>query len=138
MDFSTLAVLSGLPDDPHHAVGLPIYATAAYGFASLEDGAHKFATGEGYTYTRLQNPTVAALEERLSALESAIGAVCLASGQAASFAALLALVRSGDEIVASPGLFGGTVGLLNQVFGLMGIRVHFVAPEVEARLQVGS
>ncbi|WP_119279832.1 O-acetylhomoserine aminocarboxypropyltransferase/cysteine synthase family protein [Calidithermus roseus] len=132
MDFSTLAVLSGIPDDPHNAVGLPIYATAAYSFESLEEGAHKFATNEGYTYTRLQNPTVAALEERLSALEGAIGAVCLASGQAASFAALLALVRSGDEIVASPGLFGGTVGLLNQVFGLMGIKVHFVAPEVEA------
>lgn len=133
MDFSSLAVLSGLPEqDPYHAVGLPIYATAAYGFADLEDGAHRFATNQGYTYTRLQNPTVAALEARLAALEGAIGAVCLASGQAASFAALLALVRSGDEMIASPGLFGGTVGLLQQVFGLMGVRVHFVEPEVEA------
>ncbi|GIW25129.1 aminotransferase class I/II-fold pyridoxal phosphate-dependent enzyme [Meiothermus sp.] len=132
MDFSSLAVLSGLPEqDPYHAVGVPIYATAAYGFTDLEDGAHKFATNQGYTYTRIQNPTVAALEARLAALEGAIGAVCLASGQAASFAALLALVRSGDEIVASPGLFGGTVGLLNQVLGLMGVRVHFVEPEVE-------
>ncbi|MDW8425642.1 MAG: PLP-dependent transferase [Meiothermus sp.] len=133
MDYSSLAVLSGLPEqDPHNAVGLPIYATAAYGFESLEDGAHKFATNQGYTYTRIQNPTVAALEARLAALEGALGAVALASGQAASFACLLALVRSGDEIVASPGLFGGTVGLLNQVFGLMGVRVHFVEPEVEA------
>ncbi|MBO1435946.1 aminotransferase class I/II-fold pyridoxal phosphate-dependent enzyme [Meiothermus sp. CFH 77666] len=133
MDFASLAVLSGLPEhDPYHPVGVPIYATAAYGFTDLEDGAYKFATNQGYTYTRIQNPTVAALEARLAALESAVGAVCLASGQAASFATLLALVRSGDEIVASPGLFGGTVGLLNQVFGLMGIRVHFVEPEVEA------
>ncbi|AWR85654.1 O-acetylhomoserine aminocarboxypropyltransferase/cysteine synthase family protein [Meiothermus taiwanensis] len=133
MEFSSLAVLSGLPlQDPHNAVGVPIYATAAYGFADLEDGAHKFATNQGYTYARIQNPTVAALEARLTALEGALGAVCLASGQAASFASLLALVRSGDEIVASPGLFGGTVGLLNQVFGLMGVRVHFVAPEVAA------
>ncbi|MDT7920534.1 MAG: aminotransferase class I/II-fold pyridoxal phosphate-dependent enzyme [Meiothermus sp.] len=133
MDFSSLAVLSGLPaQDPYHAVGLPIYATAAYGFTDLEDGAYKFATNQGYTYTRIQNPTVAALEARLTALEGALGAVCLASGQAASFASLLALVRSGDEVVASPGLFGGTVGLLNQVFGLMGVRVHFVEPEVVA------
>lgn len=133
MDFASLAVLSGLPDhDPYNPVGVPIYATAAYGFEGLEDGAYKFATNQGYTYTRIQNPTVAALEARLTALESAVGAVCLASGQAASFATLLALVRSGDEIVASSGLFGGTVGLLNQVLGLMGIRVHFVVPEVEA------
>ncbi|GEM84008.1 O-acetylhomoserine aminocarboxypropyltransferase/cysteine synthase family protein [Meiothermus hypogaeus] len=133
MDFSSLAVLSGLPEqDPYNAVGVPIYATAAYGFADLEDGAQKFATNQGYTYTRIQNPTVAALEARLTALEGALGAVCLASGQAASFAALLALVRSGDEIVASPGLFGGTVGLLNQVLGLMGVRVHFVEPEAAA------
>lgn len=133
MDFASLAVLSGLPEhDPYRAVGVPIYATTAYGFVDLEDGAYKFATNQGYTYTRIQNPTVAALEARLAALESAVGAVCLASGQAASFATLLALVRSGDEVVASPGLFGGTVGLLNQVFGLMGIRVHFVEPEVDA------
>jgi len=92
MDFSSLAVLSGLPaQDPYHAVGLPIYATAAYGFTDLEDGAYKFATNQGYTYTRIQNPTVAALEARLTALEGALGAVCLASGQAASFASLLAL-----------------------------------------------
>lgn len=133
MEFASLAVLSGLPEnDPHRAVGLPIYATAAYSFEDLEDGAQKFATNQGYTYARLQNPTTAALEARLTALEGALGAVAVASGQAASFAALLALVRAGDEVVASPGLFGGTVGLLNQVFGLMGVRVHFVAPEVEA------
>jgi len=133
MDYATLAVLSGIPqDDVHGAVGLPIYATAAYQFENLEDGAQRFATGQGYTYARVQNPTVAALEARLMALENAVGAVALASGQAASFAALLSLLRSGDEVIASPGLFGGTVGLLNQVFGLMGIKVHFVAPEVAA------
>lgn len=132
MDFASLAVLSGLPDnDPYNAVGVPIYGTAAFGFDGLEDGAHKFATN-GYTYTRLQNPTVAALEQRLAALEGSVGAVALASGQAASFSALLSLVRAGDEIVASPGLFGGSVGLLNQVFGLMGIRIHWVVSEVKA------
>ncbi|MCL5964263.1 MAG: aminotransferase class I/II-fold pyridoxal phosphate-dependent enzyme [Deinococcus sp.] len=132
MDYQTLAVLAGLPaDDPHGAVGLPIYGVAAYRFSGLEDGQQRFATGEGYTYTRIQNPTAAALEQRLAALEGAVGAVALASGQSASFAALLSLVRPGDEIIASPGLFGGTVGLLNQVFGLMGVKTTFVAPEAD-------
>jgi O-acetylhomoserine (thiol)-lyase len=133
MDYETLAVLAGLPeDDPHDAVGLPIYPVAAYGFNSLEDGAERFAKGSGYTYARIQNPTVARLEERLAALEGAVGAVAVASGQAASFAALMALLRSGDEVVASPNLFGQSVGLLAQVFGLFGVKVHFVPPEADA------
>lgn len=133
MDYETLAVLAGIPDnDAYGAVGLPIYPIAAYQFEDMEDGAERFATGKGYTYARIQNPTVEGLEKRLAALEGAEGAVALASGQAASFSAILALVKTGDEIIASPNLFGGTVGLLNQVFGLMGIKVHFVPGEVEA------
>jgi len=69
--YDTRAVLSGHPDDPYGAVGLPIYATAAFAFSSLEEGARRFATGEGYTYSRAQNPTNRALEERLAALEGA-------------------------------------------------------------------
>jgi O-acetylhomoserine (thiol)-lyase len=133
MDYQTLAVLAGLPeDDPHDAVGLPIYPVAAYGFNSLEDGAERFAKGSGYTYARIQNPTLYRLEERLTALEGAVGAVAVASGQAASFSALMALLRSGDEVVASPNLFGQSVGLLAQVFALFGVKVHFVAPEADA------
>jgi len=132
MDYETLAVWSGISEeDPFGAVGMPIYPIAAYSFATLEEGAERFIHNTGYTYARIQNPTVAALETRLAALEGAIGAVALASGQAASFAALLALVRSGDEIIASPGLFGGSVGLLAQVFSLFGVKVHFVRPELD-------
>uniref|UniRef100_A0A7C2G6A8 O-acetylhomoserine aminocarboxypropyltransferase/cysteine synthase n=1 Tax=Thermus islandicus TaxID=540988 RepID=A0A7C2G6A8_9DEIN len=128
MEYETLAVLSGLPQDPHGAVGLPIYAVAAYGFATLEEGAERFATGEGYVYARQKDPTTKALEERLKALEGALEAVALASGQAATFAALLALLRQGDEVVAAKGLFGQTIGLFQQVFGLMGVRVRYVDP----------
>ena len=128
MEYETLAVLSGLPQDPHGAVGLPIYAVAAYGFATLEEGAERFATGEGYVYARQKDPTTQALEERLKALEGALEAVALASGQAATFAALLALLRQGDEVVAAKGLFGQTIGLFQQVFGLMGVRVRYVDP----------
>ena len=77
---------------------------AAYGFKTLEEGAERFATGEGYVYARQKDPTTRALEERLKSLEGADHAVALASGQAATFAALLALLRQGDEVVAARGL----------------------------------
>jgi O-acetylhomoserine (thiol)-lyase len=129
MEYETLAVHAGLPEDPHGALGLPIYAVAAYGFKTLEEGAERFATGEGYVYTRQKDPTTRALEERLKALEGADHAVVLSSGQAATFAALLALLRQGDEVVAARGLFGQTIGLFGQVLGLMGVRVRYVDPE---------
>ena len=132
MRYETLAVLSGLPEDPHGAVGLPIYAVAAYGFATLEEGAERFATGEGYVYARQKDPTGRALEERLKALEGALEAVVLATGQAATFAALLSLLRPGDEVLAAKGLFGQTIGLFNQVLAPMGVGVRYVDPEPEA------
>jgi O-acetylhomoserine (thiol)-lyase len=131
MEYETLAVHAGLPEDPHGALGLPIYAVAAYGFKTLEEGAERFATGEGYVYARQKDPTTRALEERLKALEGADHAVALASGQAATFAALLALLRQGDEVVAARGLFGQTIGLFGQVLGLMGVRVRYVDPEAD-------
>ncbi len=129
MEYETLAVLAGLPEeDPYRAVGLPIYGVAAYGFRGLEEGRRRFEEGD-YTYSRLKNPTNRALEERIAALEGALDAAVFASGQAATLAALLALVRSGDEVVASEGLFGQTVGLFNQVLALMGVRVRYAPPE---------
>ncbi|RTH36789.1 cysteine synthase [Thermus scotoductus] len=128
MEYETLAVLSGLPEDPHGAVGLPIYAVAAYGFKTLEEGAERFASGEGYVYARQKDPTGKALEERLKGLEEAMEAVVLASGQAATFAALFSLLRPGDEVVAAKGLFGQTIGLFQQVLAPMGIRVRYVEP----------
>ncbi|WP_243093871.1 aminotransferase class I/II-fold pyridoxal phosphate-dependent enzyme [Thermus thalpophilus] len=132
MEYETLAVLAGLPEDPFGAVGLPIYAVAAYGFKTLEEGQERFATGEGYVYARQKDPTTRALEERLKALEEALDAVALATGQAATFAALLALLRPGDEVVAAKGLFGQTIGLFNQVLAPWGVRVRYVDPAPEA------
>lgn len=129
MEYETLAVLSGLPEDPHGAVGLPIYAVAAYGFKTLEEGAERFASGEGYVYARQKDPTGKALEERLKALEGGMDALVFASGQAATFAALFSLLRPGDEVVAAKGLFGQTIGLFQQVLAPMGIRVRYVEPE---------
>ncbi|GLV47093.1 O-acetylhomoserine (thiol)-lyase/O-acetylserine (thiol)-lyase [Thermus sp. LT1-2-5] len=132
MEYDTLAVLAGLPEDPFGAVGLPIYAVAAYGFKTLEEGQERFATGEGYVYARQKDPTTKALEERLKALEGALEAVALATGQAATFAAMLALLRPGDEVVAAKGLFGQTIGLFNQVLAPFGVRVRYADPTPEA------
>ncbi len=129
MEYETLAVLAGLPEDPYGAVGLPIYAVAAYGFRTLEEGAERFAKGEGYVYARQKDPTNRALEERLKALEGALDAVTVATGQAATFAALFALLRPGDEVVAAKGLFGQTLGLLGQVLAPWGVGVRYVDPE---------
>ncbi|MFN3179118.1 MAG: aminotransferase class I/II-fold pyridoxal phosphate-dependent enzyme [Thermus sp.] len=131
MEYQTLAVLSGLPEDPYGAVGLPIYAVAAYGFKTLEEGAERFASGEGYVYARQKDPTNRALEERLRALEGGMEALVFASGQAATFAALFSLLRPGDEVVAAKGLFGQTIGLFQQVFAPMGVRVRHVEPETD-------
>jgi len=132
MNYDTLAVLAGLPEDPHGAVGLPIYAVAAYGFKTLEEGAERFASGEGYVYARQKDPTGKALEERLKALEGGMEALVFASGQAATFAALFSLLRPGDEVVAAKGLFGQTIGLFNQVLAPWGVRVRYVDPTPEA------
>lgn len=121
LGYETQAVQTGIPRGNGLGVGLPIHQIAAFQFETLEDGASEFQTNAGYSYTRLQNPTLKALEERLSALEGGAATVALSSGQAASFTAMLSVCRSGDHIVATSSLFGGSAGLLNNILPLMGI-----------------
>ena len=130
--YSTRAVQTGIPRTSQHGVGFAVQNMAAFQFETLEEGAEIFASGEGFSYARVQNPTVKALEERLSSLEGALTTVALASGQAASFTAMLATCRVGDHIVASSSVFGGTSGLLNNVLPNLGIRSSLVENTVEA------
>ena len=130
--YSTRAVQTGIPRTSQHGVGFAVQNMAAFQFETLEEGAEIFASGEGFSYARVQNPTVKALEERLSSLEGALATVALASGQAASFTAMLATCRVGDHIVASSSVFGGTSGLLNNVLPNLGIRSSLVENTVEA------
>lgn len=126
-DFSTLAVQEGIPRGHGVSIGTPIHAAAAFQFETLEDMADVFqGREEGLQYTRIQNPTLAALETRLTALEQAKGAVVTSSGQSATLLALIALARAGDHIVASNTLFGGSLGLLNNVLPNFGIRSTLV------------
>lgn len=106
---------------------VPIYQTTSYVFKDSQHAADLFSLAEpGYIYTRINNPTNDVLEQRLAALEGGIAAVVTASGTAATSTALLTLLRSGDHIVASSSLYGGTYNLLNVTLPRFGITTTFV------------
>lgn len=108
---------------------VPIYQTTSYVFNNSEHAANLFSLAEpGFIYTRLNNPTNDILEQRLAALEGGIAAVVTASGTAATNTALLTLLKSGDHIVASSSLYGGTYNLLNVTLPRLGITTTFVDP----------
>ena len=116
--FETLAVHAG--EQPCPVTGastLPIYQSASYVFKDTEQAANVFALKEkGFIYSRLTNPTVAALEEKLAALEGGKGATCVGSGLAASMLALFTVMNSGDDFIASQKLYGGTCSQFKDSF----------------------
>ncbi|WP_420595065.1 PLP-dependent transferase [Deinococcus sp.] len=124
--YDTLAVHTGIGRGTGIGVGIPIQQMAAFQFDSLDAAAEEFQTNAGSSYSRIQNPTVKALERRITALEGGGDTVCLSSGQAASFTAMLSACRAGDHIVATSSLFGGSVGLLSGILPLMGITATLV------------
>ncbi|MGB2171330.1 MAG: O-acetylhomoserine aminocarboxypropyltransferase/cysteine synthase family protein [Flavobacteriaceae bacterium] len=108
---------------------VPIYQSTAYVFNDSEHAANLFSLAEpGFIYTRLNNPTNDILEKRLAALEGGIGAVSTASGTSAIATALMVLLKSGDHIVASNSLYGGTYNLLSVTLPRLGITTTFVDP----------
>lgn len=125
--FDTLQVHAGNSCDPTTgACATPIYQTASYGFESIEQAARLFELKDtGYIYTRLSNPTVHALEERITALEGGSAAVATSSGQAATFLALQNIATQGDNIVASSSLYGGSLTLFGNTFKSFGITFRF-------------
>ncbi len=106
---------------------VPIYQTTSYVFNDTEHAANLFSLKElGFIYTRLNNPTNDILQQRLAAIEGGIGAVVFASGTSAISTGLLTLLKSGDHIVASSSLYGGTFTLLNVTLPRLGITTTFV------------
>ncbi|NLY74842.1 MAG: homocysteine synthase [Firmicutes bacterium] len=124
----TLAVHAGQEPDP--ATGsraVPIYQTTSYQFKNTEHAANLFALKEfGNIYTRLMNPTTDVFEKRMAALEGGVGALAVASGQAAITMAILNIAQSGDEIVSANNLYGGTYNLFHYTLARLGIKVSFV------------
>ncbi|MEJ2113535.1 MAG: PLP-dependent transferase, partial [Flavobacteriaceae bacterium] len=106
---------------------VPIYQSTSYVFNNSDHAANLFSLKElGFIYTRLNNPTNQILQERLAAIEGGIGAVVFASGTAAISTGLLTMLKSGDHIVASSSLYGGTYNLLKVTLPRLGITTTFV------------
>ena len=128
--FSTLSLHAGQrPDPATGARAVPIYQTTSFVFRSTEHAAALFNLEEpGFLYSRIANPTVAVLEERLAALEGGVGAICTASGQAALHLAIATLMGAGGHIVAAASLYGGSINLLKLTLPRFGIEASFVVP----------
>ena len=120
--FDTLQIHAGArPDPATGARQTPIYQTTAYVFRDADQAAALFNLQEvGYIYSRLTNPTIAVLQERIATLEGGVGAVCCSSGHAAQIMALFPLMAPGRNVVASTRLYGGTVTQLNQTIKRFG------------------
>ncbi len=128
--FSTLAIHAGhAPDQDTKSRAVPLYQTTSYTFDDTAHAADLFGLRQfGNIYTRIMNPTTEVLEQRVAALEGGVGALAVASGQAAETLAIMTLAQAGDEIVASTDLYGGTVSLFTHTLPKLGITVRFVSP----------
>jgi len=126
--YETLQVHAGQSPAPGtNARAVPIYQTTSYTFNSADHGARLFALQEfGNIYTRIMNPTTDVFEQRIAALEGGVAAVATSSGQAAQFLALSAIAQSGDNIVSSSHLYGGTYNQFKVALPRLGIHVKFV------------
>jgi O-acetylhomoserine (thiol)-lyase len=126
--FETKQIHAGQnPDEATGARALPIYQTTSYVFKDTEHAANLFALKElGNIYTRIMNPTQAAVEDRIAALEGGVAALLVASGQAAETLAILNIAEVGDHIVSSASLYGGTYNLFHYTLPKLGIEVSFV------------
>jgi O-acetylhomoserine (thiol)-lyase len=126
--FETLQIHAGQVADPTTgARALPLYQTTAYQFRDTQHAANLFGLAElGNIYTRINNPTQDAVEQRLAALEGGVAALLLASGSAATSFAIMNVAEAGDHIVSSPSLYGGTYNLFHYTLPKFGVEASFV------------
>jgi len=129
--FATLAVHGGqTPDPATRSRAVPIYQTTSYVFDDADHAARLFALEEpGNIYTRIMNPTTDVFEKRVAALEGGVGALAVASGQAAETLVITALAGAGDQIVSTTSLYGGTYTLFHYTLRKLGIQTQFVDAE---------
>jgi O-acetylhomoserine (thiol)-lyase len=128
--FDTLSLHAGQTvDDEFGARASPIYQTTSYVFPDTDTAASIFNLERGgHAYSRITNPTVGVLEQRVAALEGGSAAVCMSSGMAATFCALTAILGQGDHIVASTQMYGGNISLMKNTLPRFGINTTFVDP----------
>jgi O-acetylhomoserine (thiol)-lyase len=128
LKLESLALHGGQEPDPSTGSrAVPIYQTTSYQFRDTDHAASLFALAEfGNIYTRLMNPTTDVFEKRITALESGVGALAVASGQSAITLSILNIAQAGDEIVSLDNLYGGTYNLFHYTFPKLGLKVKFV------------
>ncbi|GAB5405797.1 MAG: O-acetylhomoserine aminocarboxypropyltransferase/cysteine synthase [Aureliella sp.] len=125
-----------VPDPTTNSRAVPIYATTSYTFNDTDHAANLFGLSEfGNIYSRLMNPTVDVLEKRLADLDGGVTGLCFASGQAAITAAILTIAHSGQNIISSTSLYGGTWTLFTQTFKNLGIEVRFFDPNQPEQIE---
>ncbi len=131
MKMETLAVHGGYePEATTKAVAVPVYQTTSYAFDDTQHGADLFDLKvEGNIYTRIMNPTTAVLEKRVAEMEGGVGALGLSSGMAAITDAIFTIAGSGDNIISTHTLYGGTYNLFAHALPRLGIEVRFVDPD---------
>jgi len=131
MNFNTIALHGGQkPDSTTHSRALPIYQTSSYVFEDTQHASDVFALKEeGNIYTRIGNPTTDVLEKRMAMLEGGVGALAVSSGSAAITYAILNIAKTGDEIVSSTALYGGTYNLFVHTLPKFGIKTNFVSSD---------
>jgi len=129
LNFDTLAVRSGIHRSQFREHSEAMYLTSSFVFESASQAAETFAERQpGFIYSRFTNPTVAALQERLAALEGAEACLCMASGMSAILACAMSLLKAGDHVVASHSIFGSTVQLFGGIMKRFGVETTFVSP----------
>jgi len=130
LNFDTLSLHAGQIVDPEFgARAAPIYQTTSYVFPDTDTASSIFNLERGgHAYSRITNPTVGVLEQRIAALEGGSAAVCTASGMAATFCAITAILSQGDHIVASTQMYGGNISLMKNTLPRFGITATFVDP----------
>jgi O-succinylhomoserine sulfhydrylase len=134
LDLETLAVRAGIHRTPFGEHSEPIYLTSSFVFANAAQAAARFANQEpGNIYSRFTNPSVTALQERLAAMEGTEACVATASGMSAILACCMGLMKAGEHIVSSRGIFGATVQLFDGILRKFGVETTFVSgTDVEA------
>ncbi len=133
----TVALHSGYAPEPQHGSrAVPVYQTTSYVFNSVSEGSSLFNVEQGgHIYSRITNPTVAVLEQRIAALEGGTGAICTASGMSALFTTFITLCSAGDHIVSSAQIYGSTATLLKHTIKRLGIDCSFIPINDKQALQ---
>jgi len=127
LGFNSKLVHAGSKKDAFGSAVTPIYQTSTFGFESAENGADRFAgKSSGYIYTRIGNPTIAALEDCVSALEDGVGGVATSSGMGAIATAYLALLKQGDHVVSTASVYGPTRTLMEKHLSRFGVAATYV------------